>query len=73
AADEANVVANDAAGGAAEAPQVPQSPQEPDVIIYMEDDTIHGGFHVKSPVRSNDAPKPTADAAGRAEDPSMLT
>nr|GFD05591.1 hypothetical protein [Tanacetum cinerariifolium] len=26
AADEANVVANDAAGGAAEAPQVPQSP-----------------------------------------------
>nr|GFD56320.1 hypothetical protein [Tanacetum cinerariifolium] len=26
AADEANVVSNDAAGGAAEAPQVPQSP-----------------------------------------------
>nr|GFA49936.1 hypothetical protein [Tanacetum cinerariifolium] len=39
----------------------------------MEDDTIHGGFHVESPVRSNDAPKPSADAAGRAEDPSMLT
>nr|GFB89286.1 hypothetical protein [Tanacetum cinerariifolium] len=39
----------------------------------MEDDTIHGGFHVESPVQSNDAPKPTADAAGRAEDPSMLT
>nr|GFA55193.1 hypothetical protein [Tanacetum cinerariifolium] len=49
--DEANVVANDAAG----------------------DDTIHGGFHVESHVRSNDAPKPTADVVGRAEDPSMLT
>nr|GFB88046.1 hypothetical protein [Tanacetum cinerariifolium] len=48
-------------------------PEEPDVIISMKDDTIHGGFHVESPVRSNDAPKPTADAAGRAEDPSMLT
>nr|GFB02939.1 hypothetical protein [Tanacetum cinerariifolium] len=48
-------------------------PEEPDVIISMEDDTIHGGFHVESPVRSNDAPKPTADAAGRAEDPFMLT
>nr|GEU80450.1 hypothetical protein [Tanacetum cinerariifolium] len=48
-------------------------PEEPDVIISMEDDTIHGGFHVESPVWSNDAPKPTVDAAGRAEDPSMLT
>nr|GFA60256.1 putative ribonuclease H-like domain-containing protein [Tanacetum cinerariifolium] len=48
-------------------------PEEPDVIISMEDDTIHGGFHVESPVRSNDAPKPTADTAGRVEDPSMLT
>nr|GEZ73555.1 hypothetical protein [Tanacetum cinerariifolium] len=48
-------------------------PKEPDVIISMKDDTIHGGFHVESPVRSNDAPKPTADVAGRAEDPSMLT
>nr|GEZ52648.1 hypothetical protein [Tanacetum cinerariifolium] len=48
-------------------------PEEPDVIISMEDDTIHGRFHVESLVRSNDAPKPTADAAGRAEDPSMLT
>nr|GFC17787.1 hypothetical protein [Tanacetum cinerariifolium] len=47
--------------------------KEPDVIISMEDDTIHGGFHVESLVRSNDAPKPTADAAGRAEDPYMLT
>nr|GEY58306.1 hypothetical protein [Tanacetum cinerariifolium] len=136
-ADEANVVANDAVGGVAEAPQVPQSPpfspvreptperqptperplspppfspetewevpdpvsptflyeepvefgpvprptgpdnyiepEEPDVIISMKDDTIHGGFHVESPVRSNDAPKPTANAAGWAEDPSMLT
>nr|GFA17090.1 putative ribonuclease H-like domain-containing protein [Tanacetum cinerariifolium] len=48
-------------------------PEEPDVIIFMEDDTIHGGFHVESPVQPNDASKPTADAAGRAEDPSMLT
>nr|GFC84206.1 hypothetical protein [Tanacetum cinerariifolium] len=39
----------------------------------MEDVTIHGGFYVESPVRSNDAPKPTANAAGRVEDPSMLT
>nr|GFA95993.1 hypothetical protein [Tanacetum cinerariifolium] len=141
AADEANVVTNDAAGGAAGAPQVPQSPppsspetewvvpdlvspvadwrpwpyvhvhfsepesppfppeqtflyeepvefgpvprptgpdnyaepEEPDVIISVEDDTIHDRFHVESSVRSNDAPKPTADTAGRAEDPSMLT
>nr|GFA35190.1 hypothetical protein [Tanacetum cinerariifolium] len=48
-------------------------PKEPDVIISMEDDTIHGRFHVESPIRSNDAPKPTANAASRAEDPSMLT
>nr|GFB92975.1 hypothetical protein [Tanacetum cinerariifolium] len=48
-------------------------PEEPDVIISMEDDTIHGEFHVESSVRSNDAPKPTADVGGRAEDPSMLT
>nr|GFB01680.1 putative ribonuclease H-like domain-containing protein [Tanacetum cinerariifolium] len=114
AADEANVVANDAIGGAAEAPPTgyvdpddiepiffgpqprpmdyvepdfevpiffsPQprpdnyvEPKEPNVIISMEDDTIHGGFHVESPVRFNDATKPTVDAAGRAEDPSMLT
>nr|GEU39661.1 hypothetical protein [Tanacetum cinerariifolium] len=25
-------------------------PKEPDVIISMKDDTIHGGFHVESPV-----------------------
>ncbi|GJV55638.1 hypothetical protein Tco_1456643 [Tanacetum coccineum] len=39
----------------------------------MEDDTIHGGFHEESPVGPNDAPTPTADAAGRAEDPTLLT
>ncbi|GKD28411.1 hypothetical protein Tco_1239189 [Tanacetum coccineum] len=39
----------------------------------MEDDTTHGGFHVESPVRPDDAPTPTADAAGRAEDPTLLT
>nr|GFC66836.1 hypothetical protein [Tanacetum cinerariifolium] len=45
-------------------------PEEPDVIISMEDDTIHGGFYVELPVRSNDAPKPTADAA---EQPAIPT
>ncbi|GJT02127.1 hypothetical protein Tco_0823296 [Tanacetum coccineum] len=39
----------------------------------MEDDTTHGGFHEESPVRPDDAPTPTADAAGRAEDPALLT
>nr|GFB98656.1 hypothetical protein [Tanacetum cinerariifolium] len=48
-------------------------PEELDVIISMEDDTIHDGFHVESPVQSNDAPKPTVDAAGRAEDLYLLT
>ncbi|GKF81291.1 copia protein, partial [Tanacetum coccineum] len=42
-------------------------------IISMEDDITHGGFHVESPVRPDDAPTPTADAAGRAEDPALLT
>ncbi|GJZ94634.1 putative ribonuclease H-like domain-containing protein [Tanacetum coccineum] len=42
-------------------------------IISMEDDTTHDGFHVESPVRSDDSPTPTADAAGRAEDPALLT
>ncbi|GJU64651.1 putative ribonuclease H-like domain-containing protein [Tanacetum coccineum] len=44
-------------------------PEDLDNIISMEDDTTHGGFHVESPVRPDDAPTPTADAAGRAEDP----
>ncbi|GJV42440.1 hypothetical protein Tco_1420880 [Tanacetum coccineum] len=35
--------------------------------------STHGGFHVESPVRPDDAPTPTADAAGRAEDPALLT
>ncbi|GJU79468.1 hypothetical protein Tco_1281833 [Tanacetum coccineum] len=39
----------------------------------MEDDTADGGFHVESPVGPDDAPTPTADAAGRAEDPTLLT
>ncbi|GKG14297.1 hypothetical protein Tco_0353897, partial [Tanacetum coccineum] len=48
---------------------------DPDYVepISMEDDTTHGGFHVESPVRPDDAPIPTADAAGRAEDPALLT
>ncbi|GKA05735.1 hypothetical protein Tco_0684855 [Tanacetum coccineum] len=48
-------------------------PEDLDTIISMEDDTTHGGFHVESPARPDDAPTPTADAAGRAEDPALLT
>ncbi|GJW83832.1 hypothetical protein Tco_0156977, partial [Tanacetum coccineum] len=48
-------------------------PEALDNIISMEDDTTHDGFHVESPVRPDDAPTPTADAAGRAEDPALLT
>ncbi|GJR79936.1 hypothetical protein Tco_0150721 [Tanacetum coccineum] len=48
-------------------------PADIDNLVSMEDDTIHGGFHEGSPVGPNDAPTPTADAAGRAEDPSLLT
>ncbi|GJW92662.1 hypothetical protein Tco_0170215 [Tanacetum coccineum] len=44
-----------------------------DNIFSMEDDTTHGGFHVESPVRPDDVPTPTSDAAGRAEDPALLT
>ncbi|GJV96901.1 hypothetical protein Tco_1548478 [Tanacetum coccineum] len=39
----------------------------------MEDGPTHGGFHEESPVRPDDAPTPTADVAGRAEDPALLT
>ncbi|GKD15213.1 hypothetical protein Tco_1199620 [Tanacetum coccineum] len=48
-------------------------PEDLDNIISMEDDTTHGVFHVESPVRPDDAPTPTANAAGRAEDPALLT
>ncbi|GKB32043.1 hypothetical protein Tco_0871444 [Tanacetum coccineum] len=48
-------------------------PEDIDNLVSMEDDTIHGGFHEGSPVGPNDAPTPTADAAGRAEDPTLLT
>ncbi|GJQ99640.1 hypothetical protein Tco_0522625 [Tanacetum coccineum] len=48
-------------------------PEDLDNVISMEDDTTHGGFHEASPVRPDDAPTPTADAAGRAEDPVLLT
>ncbi|GJU36494.1 hypothetical protein Tco_1184848, partial [Tanacetum coccineum] len=48
-------------------------PEDIDNIISMEDDTTHGGFHVESPVGPDDAPTPTVDAAGRAEDPTLLT
>ncbi|GKA63984.1 hypothetical protein Tco_0763590, partial [Tanacetum coccineum] len=48
-------------------------PEDIDNITSMEDDTAHGGFHVESPVRPDDAPTPTTNAAGRAEDPTLLT
>ncbi|GKB19751.1 hypothetical protein Tco_0853674 [Tanacetum coccineum] len=48
-------------------------PEDLDNLLSMEDDTTHGGFHVESPVWPDDAPTPTADAAGRAEDPALLT
>ncbi|GJT59707.1 hypothetical protein Tco_1003240 [Tanacetum coccineum] len=48
-------------------------PADIDNLVSMEEDTIHGGFHEESPVGPNDAPTPTADAAGRAEDPTLLT
>ncbi|GJZ86143.1 hypothetical protein Tco_0657753 [Tanacetum coccineum] len=48
-------------------------PEDLDNIISIEDDTTHGGFQVESPVRPDDAPTPTANAAGRAEDPALLT
>ncbi|GJY18730.1 hypothetical protein Tco_0390221 [Tanacetum coccineum] len=48
-------------------------PEDLDNIISMEDDTTHDGFHVESPVQPDDAPTPTADAVGRAEDPALLT
>ncbi|GKD60736.1 hypothetical protein Tco_1298245 [Tanacetum coccineum] len=48
-------------------------PEDLDNIISMEDDTTHDGFHVESPVRPDDAPTPTTDAVGRAEDPALVT
>ncbi|GJT27865.1 hypothetical protein Tco_0908140 [Tanacetum coccineum] len=82
AANEDNAAANEAAGSAAEAHLVPPSPlvspvreptpeRQPDLdnIISMEDDTTHDGFHVESHVRPDDAPTPTADAAGLGQRP----
>ncbi|GJV60948.1 hypothetical protein Tco_1467048 [Tanacetum coccineum] len=48
-------------------------PEDLDNLFSMDDDTTHGGFHVESPVRPNDAPTPIADVAGKAEDPVLLT
>ncbi|GJU00356.1 putative ribonuclease H-like domain-containing protein [Tanacetum coccineum] len=50
-----------------------REPGDLDNLCSMEDDTTHGGFHVESPVRPDEAPTPTADVAGRAEDPGLLT
>ncbi|GJR55718.1 hypothetical protein Tco_1406239 [Tanacetum coccineum] len=48
-------------------------PEDIDNLVSMEDDTIHGGFHEESLDGPDDAPSPIADAAGRAEDPALLT
>ncbi|GJY55080.1 hypothetical protein Tco_0446744 [Tanacetum coccineum] len=48
-------------------------PEDIDNLLSMEDDTILGGFHKESHAGPNDAPTPTADAAGRAENPALLT
>ncbi|GJT35025.1 putative ribonuclease H-like domain-containing protein [Tanacetum coccineum] len=48
-------------------------PEDIDNLNSMEDDTILGGFHEETHVGPDDAPTTTADAAGRAEDPTLLT
>ncbi|GJZ24659.1 hypothetical protein Tco_0562118 [Tanacetum coccineum] len=48
-------------------------PEDIDNLNSMEDDTILGGFHEETHVGPDDAPTTTADAAGRAEDPALLT
>ncbi|GJW13531.1 hypothetical protein Tco_0017664 [Tanacetum coccineum] len=48
-------------------------PEDLDNLLSMEDDTTHSGFHVESHVRPDDASTLIADAAGRAEDPVLLT
>ncbi|GJV37858.1 hypothetical protein Tco_1410335 [Tanacetum coccineum] len=48
-------------------------PEDLDNLLSMEDDTTHDGFHMESPVRPDDAPTPTANAVGRAEDLVLLT
>nr|GFD12232.1 hypothetical protein [Tanacetum cinerariifolium] len=42
-------------------------PEEPDVIISMEDDTIHGGFHVESPAHLRRRKLVIADSDEEAE------
>ncbi|GJY81905.1 hypothetical protein Tco_0494656 [Tanacetum coccineum] len=48
-------------------------PEDIDNLNSMEDDTTLGGFHEETHVGPDDAPTTTADAAGRAEDPALLT
>ncbi|GJT96288.1 hypothetical protein Tco_1091806 [Tanacetum coccineum] len=49
------------------------APEDRDNLNSMEDDTILGGFHEETHAGPDDAPTTTADAAGRAEDPALLT
>ncbi|GJT50377.1 hypothetical protein Tco_0976534 [Tanacetum coccineum] len=53
--------------------EVPKPCSPADNLNSMEDDTILGGFHEETHVGPDDAPTTTADAAGRAEDPALLT
>ncbi|GJR62876.1 putative ribonuclease H-like domain-containing protein [Tanacetum coccineum] len=48
-------------------------PEDITNLNSMEDETILGGFHEETHAGPDDAPTPTADAAGRAEDPALLT
>ncbi|GJV98451.1 xylulose kinase-1 [Tanacetum coccineum] len=49
------------------------APEDSDNLNSMEDDTILGGFHEETHAGPDDAHTTTADAAGRAEDPALLT
>ncbi|GJX13828.1 putative ribonuclease H-like domain-containing protein [Tanacetum coccineum] len=49
------------------------APEDIDNLNSMEDDTILGGFHEETHAGPDDAPTTTADAAGGAEDPALLT
>ncbi|GKC21308.1 hypothetical protein Tco_1023458 [Tanacetum coccineum] len=48
-------------------------PEDIDNLHSMADDTILGGFYEETHAGPDDTPTQTADAAGRAEDPALLT
>ncbi|GJU65158.1 hypothetical protein Tco_1246993, partial [Tanacetum coccineum] len=78
AADEQNTAAHEVAlepviFGPLPRPANYIAPEDIDNLNSMEDDTILGGFHEETHAGPDDAPTTTADAAGRAEDPALLT